>query len=115
MNGLLIQLQDLINRYKLYENAIIFNGMDSPYFDLEKAKLIFKDELGKRIRSKIASINEQIEIAEEDHDEELIERLISHRRKVRKLLEEESPRAQSIDDFIFPNELEIDHSQFVTL
>jgi hypothetical protein len=69
MNGLLIQLQDLINRYKLYENAIIFNGMDSPYFDLEKAKLIFKDELGKRIRSKIASINEQIEIAEEDHDD----------------------------------------------
>jgi len=115
MSKLLIQLKDLINRYKLYENAIIFNGMDSPYFDLFKARSIFKDELKNRVLDKISSINEQIEIAEEERDEELIKRLISHRRKVRNLLSEEPPEVESIDDFIFPHELEVDHSQFLVL
>jgi len=115
MATLLNELNILINKYKLYENAIVFNGMDSPFFDLIKARLIFKDELENRVLNKIASINEQIEIAEEDHNHELIERLIMHRRKIRNLLDEEFPTVQSIDDFKFPYELEIDHSQFTTL
>ncbi len=112
MSELLIQLTDLISRYKLYENAIVFNGRDDPYIDLEKCKPIYEAELQRRVRSKIQEINESIDIAEEESNEELRARLIDQRKKVRCLLKADLSEARTVNDLQFPNELLIDHSQF---
>jgi len=112
MNKLLDELKSLISKHKLFENAIIFNGIDPPYISLEVAKCIYHKELQKKIRDKICDINEQIEVAEEELDSIQKDTLISQRKKIRALKDYLPEKVNTIDDLKFPSELMVNYEHF---
>lgn len=72
----------------------------------------FKSVLTLKIQAKIKQINEQIEIAEEEKDLELKERLIEHRRTVRRFSNTNLENINSIDQLELPFELSVDITKF---
>lgn len=102
-------LKEMVDKYKLFENAIVFNGVDDPYFNISRVNEIYKKELSYKKQKKINEINVQIEIAEEEENARLIDDLIFQRKNIRNL----QPRQiNSIEDAQFPSELDIDLTKF---
>lgn len=99
----------MINEFKIFENAIIFDGENDPYFDIDKVNKIYQKELKELKNKKIEKINYQIQLAEEENDLRLIKDLISQRKRIRSLVSEE---IKTMEDVNWPNELSIDLTKF---
>jgi len=74
---------DLNKKHPEYHGHVHFDGISHAYHKIDECQTLFKNKLNSAIDEKISKISTEIEMAEEDGDSDLKNKLLQDRKKLR--------------------------------